>query len=171
MPHALPRPDRPSHSGSQVSQNAILAVVSQNHRSLGLCYERVLKHDNTLKHARVVTRVKIGLSGRVTAVNVEDAFKSTEIGQCLVQTIRQLALPAFGRRVRDRAAAHPAGELARSSIGAAMRVSTLAASASASASTSRRDSAAFTASRRARVSGCAGTNSEQQSSNGRIEVS
>lgn len=93
VPHALPRPDRPSHSGSQVSQNAILAVVSQNHRSLGLCYERVLKHDNTLKHARVVTRVKIGLSGRVTAVNVEDAFKSTEIGQCLVQTIRQWRFP------------------------------------------------------------------------------
>src|SRR5262249_34714708 len=35
--------------GSQVSQQAIMAVVTQNRRSLNLCYDRVLKHDSSLK--------------------------------------------------------------------------------------------------------------------------
>jgi hypothetical protein len=72
-----------------------MAVVTQNKRSLNLCYDRVLKHDSTLKRARVPAHVKIGISGRVVAVTIPDpAYANTEIGQCIVQSIRRWNFPA-----------------------------------------------------------------------------
>jgi predicted Zn finger-like uncharacterized protein len=82
-------------SGGQVSQASILAVVTQNRRALNLCYDRVLKHDSTLKRARLVTHVKVGLSGAVKDVSVPDPeYANSEIGQCLTQTIRRWHFPA-----------------------------------------------------------------------------
>jgi hypothetical protein len=81
--------------GGQVSQQAIMAVVTQNRRSLNLCYDRVLKHDSSLKSGRVVTHVKIGISGSVTGVSVPDPqYANSEIGQCIAQTIKHWHFPS-----------------------------------------------------------------------------
>jgi predicted Zn finger-like uncharacterized protein len=81
--------------GQQVSQQAIMAVVTQNRRSLNLCYDRVLKHDSSLKSGRVVTHVRIGISGSVTGVNVPDPqYANSEIGQCIAQTIKHWHFPS-----------------------------------------------------------------------------
>ncbi|HEY2744993.1 MAG TPA: AgmX/PglI C-terminal domain-containing protein [Polyangia bacterium] len=81
--------------GSQVSQQAIMSVVTQNRRSLNLCYDRVLKHDSSLKSGRVVTHVRIGISGSVTGVQVPDPqYANSEIGQCIAQTIKHWHFPA-----------------------------------------------------------------------------
>jgi predicted Zn finger-like uncharacterized protein len=81
--------------GAQVSQQAIMAVVTQNRRSLNLCYDRVLKHDSSLKSGRVVTHVRIGISGSVTGVSVPDPqYAGSEIGQCIAQTIRHWHFPS-----------------------------------------------------------------------------
>jgi predicted Zn finger-like uncharacterized protein len=79
----------------QVSQTAILAVVTQNRRSLNLCYDRVLKHDSSLKRARLVTHVKVGLSGTVTSVSIPDSeYSNAEIGTCITQTIKHWHFPS-----------------------------------------------------------------------------
>ena len=85
-----------AHGGAaQVSQQAIMAVVTQNRRSLNLCYDRVLKHDSSLKSGRVVTHVRIGISGSVTGVSVPDPqYANSEIGQCLAQTIKHWHFPS-----------------------------------------------------------------------------
>ncbi len=83
------------HAQGQVSQTSILAVVTQNRRALNLCYDRVLKHDSTLKRARLVTHVKVGLSGSVTGVSIPDpTYADSEIGQCLTQTIKRWHFPS-----------------------------------------------------------------------------
>ncbi len=82
-------------ASTQVSQQSILAVVTQNRRSLNTCYDRVLKHDATLKRARVVTHVAIGISGSVLRVTIPDpAYADSEIGQCLAQSIKHWHFPA-----------------------------------------------------------------------------
>jgi predicted Zn finger-like uncharacterized protein len=87
--------DRGSRGGGQVSQSALLSVVTNNRRSLNLCYDRVLKHDSSLKRARVVTHIKVGISGSVTGVTVPDPeYANSEIGQCLTQTIKRWHFPA-----------------------------------------------------------------------------
>ena len=85
-----------SHGGSsQVSQQAIMSVVTQNRRSLNLCYDRVLKHDSSLRSGRVVTHVRIGISGSVTGVTVPDPqYATSEIGQCIAQTIKHWHFPS-----------------------------------------------------------------------------
>jgi hypothetical protein len=96
VPHDANAADRAGRGGSgQVSQQAIMAVVTQNRRSLNLCYDRVLKHDSSLKSGRVVTHVKIGISGSVTGVSVPDPqYASSEIGQCIAQTIKHWHFPS-----------------------------------------------------------------------------
>jgi hypothetical protein len=80
---------------TQVSQQAIMSVVTQNRRSLNLCYDRVLKHDSSLKSGRVVTHVRIGVSGSVTGVSVPDPqYANSEIGQCIAQTIKHWHFPS-----------------------------------------------------------------------------
>ncbi|MCU1282837.1 MAG: family finger-like protein [bacterium] len=80
---------------TQVSQQAIMSVVTQNRRSLNLCYDRVLKHDSSLKSGRVVTHVRIGISGSVTGVSVPDPqYANSEIGQCIAQTIKHWHFPS-----------------------------------------------------------------------------
>jgi hypothetical protein len=94
-PHEAAASDRASRGGGQVSQQAIMAVVTQNRRSLNLCYDRVLKHDSSLKSGRVVTHVKIGISGSVTGVSVPDPqYAGSEIGQCIAQTIKHWHFPS-----------------------------------------------------------------------------
>ena len=91
----LPSAAESRGGGGQVSQQAIMAVVTQNRRSLNLCYDRVLKHDSSLKSGRVVTHVRIGLSGSVTGVTVPDPqYANSEIGQCIAQTIKHWHFPS-----------------------------------------------------------------------------
>jgi hypothetical protein len=95
-PGELPTGNRSSAAvDAPVSQAAIASVVTQNRRALNLCYDRVLKHDETLKRAHVAVHVKIGLSGRVRSVSIpgsDDAH--TEIAQCLSQSIKRWNFPA-----------------------------------------------------------------------------
>jgi hypothetical protein len=93
--HPSPTASDTHGGGSQVSQQAIMSVVTQNRRSLNLCYDRVLKHDSSLKSGRVVTHVRIGISGSVTGVSVPDPqYANSEIGQCLTQTIKHWHFPS-----------------------------------------------------------------------------
>jgi predicted Zn finger-like uncharacterized protein len=94
--HAVPAVDHPQRSGNaQASQAAILAVVTQNRRALNLCYDRVLKHDQSLKRARLMTHVKVGLSGTVLNVTVPDPqFAGSEIATCITQSIKHWHFPA-----------------------------------------------------------------------------
>jgi hypothetical protein len=97
--HGATRPaganDNGRGAGTQVSQQAIMSVVTQNRRSLNLCYDRVLKHDSSLKSGRVVTHVRIGISGSVTGVSVPDPqYANSEIGQCIAQTIKHWHFPS-----------------------------------------------------------------------------
>jgi hypothetical protein len=84
----------PQRGGGQVSQDDLRAVLTQNRRSLDACYQRVLKHDPTLKRARIVVQVRIGLSGMATAVTVPPEYKDTEIGGCLVGTVKHWRFPS-----------------------------------------------------------------------------
>jgi predicted Zn finger-like uncharacterized protein len=95
-PRELPVVDRTSRpSGGQVSQNAILGVVTQNRRSLNLCYDRVLKRDSSLKRARLVTHVKVGISGSVVGVSIADPeYAKSEIGTCITQAVKHWHFPA-----------------------------------------------------------------------------
>jgi predicted Zn finger-like uncharacterized protein len=94
-PHSLPNVNGPSRKSAQVNEGALSAVVSQNKNSMGLCYQRVLKHDPTLKSAKMIARVKIGISGRVTNVSFgEQPDQQAEISQCLTQSIKRWAFPA-----------------------------------------------------------------------------
>jgi hypothetical protein len=87
--------DHSARAQAQVSQTSILAVVTQNRRALNLCYDRVLKHDQSLKRARLMTHVKVGISGVVTNVTVVDSeYANSEIGQCITQTIKRWHFPA-----------------------------------------------------------------------------
>jgi hypothetical protein len=93
-----PKESAPKENGEkaqgQVSQSSILAVVTQNRRALNLCYDRVLKHDSSLKRARLVTHVKVGISGMVKEATVPDPeYANSEIGQCLTQTIKRWHFP------------------------------------------------------------------------------
>jgi predicted Zn finger-like uncharacterized protein len=97
--HGAARPAGSADNGrggsTQVSQQAIMSVVTQNRRSLNLCYDRVLKHDSSLKSGRVVTHVRIGISGSVTGVSVPDPqYANSEIGQCIAQTIKHWHFPS-----------------------------------------------------------------------------
>jgi len=95
-PREIPAVDRSSRSsGGQVSQNAILGVVTQNRRSLNLCYDRVLKRDSSLKRARLVTHVKVGISGSVVGVSIADPeYAKSEIGTCITQAVKHWHFPA-----------------------------------------------------------------------------
>ena len=93
--HGAPSASDSRGGGAQVSQQAIMAVVTQNRRSLNLCYDRVLKHDSSLKSGRVVVSVRVGISGSVTGVSVPDPqYAGSEIGQCLTQTIKHWHFPS-----------------------------------------------------------------------------
>jgi hypothetical protein len=95
VPKGSPSLERGSHGSGGVSQQSILAVVTQNRRSLNLCYDRVLKHDSTLKSGRVVTHVKIGISGAVTGVSLPDPqYANSELGQCIAQTVKRWHFPS-----------------------------------------------------------------------------
>jgi hypothetical protein len=94
-PKEAPAVDRSARASTQVSESAIREVVTKNLRGLNACYERVLRHDQTLKHARLMTHLKIGVSGMVTRVSMgESELASSEIGQCITQTIKRWRFPS-----------------------------------------------------------------------------
>jgi len=95
-PKELPGSDRGNKAGGgTVSQNAILGVVTQNRRSLNLCYDRVLKHDSSLKRARLPTHVKVGISGTVLSATINDAaYAQSEIGTCIAAAVKRWHFPS-----------------------------------------------------------------------------
>jgi hypothetical protein len=82
----------------QVPEVQIRAVVSRNKKSLSNCYDRVLKHDSSLKSLRVDVDLKIGISGGVTQVSFPDPqYADSELGTCLSQMIRRWHFPSQDR--------------------------------------------------------------------------
>jgi predicted Zn finger-like uncharacterized protein len=95
QPHEIPGMSGSGRKQASVSESALAGVVQQNKSAMGLCYQRVLKHDPTLKSAKMVAKVKIGISGRVTNVSFGDpTLGQAEIGQCLAQSIKRWNFPA-----------------------------------------------------------------------------
>lgn len=90
--HDVPASEQ-RRGAAQISDNDLRGVVTKNNRSLHLCYDRVLRHDPTLKRARILVQVKIGLSGNVVAANVPKEYAATEIGTCLVDTVKRWHFP------------------------------------------------------------------------------
>ncbi|MDW8283507.1 MAG: AgmX/PglI C-terminal domain-containing protein [Myxococcales bacterium] len=80
-------------SGGGVSTAELQEVVRRNQKSLAACYDRVLKHDESLRRARIDVQVRIGLSGMVTHVTIAPPYAGTELGQCMQQTIRRWHFP------------------------------------------------------------------------------
>lgn len=94
----LPRLHHEEKSHEPVSDSQIRSVVTRNMKSLTACFERVLKHDESLKNARVDVDLKIGISGSVTRVSYPDPrYANSEIGSCLSQTIRRWHFPPQDR--------------------------------------------------------------------------
>jgi predicted Zn finger-like uncharacterized protein len=94
-PREIAAPDRNARASTQVSQTALLNVVTQNRRTLNACYERVLKHDNTLKRARLVAHVKVGISGTVLGATIDDPeYAKSEIGTCITGAMKRWRFPA-----------------------------------------------------------------------------
>jgi predicted Zn finger-like uncharacterized protein len=92
--HQLPSVAGPQKK-AQVNEGQLAAVVSQNKNSMGLCYQRSLKHDPTLKSLKMSAHVNIGISGRVTNVSfAEKQYADAEIGQCLQTSIKRWNFPA-----------------------------------------------------------------------------
>jgi hypothetical protein len=91
----IPAPTVTETRHEPVSDAQIMGVVTRNKKSVQVCYERVLKHDNSLRNLRVDVELKIGLSGAVTAVNFpSNDFEGGELGKCLVQTIKHWHFPS-----------------------------------------------------------------------------
>jgi predicted Zn finger-like uncharacterized protein len=95
QPRELPGASSGNRKQASVSESQLASVVQQNKPAMSLCYQRVLKHDPSLKSAKMVAKVKIGISGRVTNVSFADpGLGGAEIGQCLSQTIKRWNFPA-----------------------------------------------------------------------------
>ena len=93
--HAVPTVAPRNSAPVQMSQNAILEVVNRNKRSLNLCYQRVLKHDSSLKHGKLTTHVKVGISGNVSEVSIPNGdLANSELGTCIKQAIKAWHFPS-----------------------------------------------------------------------------
>lgn len=91
---ALPQLSDSQKSKQQVSDAQITSVISRNKKSIQVCYDRVLKHDDSVRNLRVDVELKIGSSGMVTGVKIPDArIASSELGTCLVGTIKRWHFP------------------------------------------------------------------------------
>jgi predicted Zn finger-like uncharacterized protein len=84
-------------AGRRVSDEEIVKAINRQRGTLSICYNRALKHDNTLKSVRLDVTVKFGFSGRPTSVLINDAKHRTSfLGQCLSDTIRRWTFPSGG---------------------------------------------------------------------------
>lgn len=80
---------------SSVSAEQLAGVVQKNKKALTSCYERFLKHDESLRSARINVALKIGLSGRVTRIDFSGSagVADTDLGKCMHQMIRRWVFP------------------------------------------------------------------------------
>jgi predicted Zn finger-like uncharacterized protein len=84
-------------AGRRVSDDEIVKAINRQRGTLSVCYNRALKHDNTLKSVRLDVTVKFGYSGRPTSVVINDSKHRTSfLGQCLTDTIRRWTFPSGG---------------------------------------------------------------------------
>lgn len=91
----LPTVDERERYHPQVSESAILGVMQTNKQSLSQCYDRALKHDQTLQKARVDVSVHVGVSGAVTKVSLE-GNGNAELNGCLAQAVKRWRFPSTG---------------------------------------------------------------------------
>jgi predicted Zn finger-like uncharacterized protein len=84
-------------AGRRVSDEEIVKAINRQRGTLSVCYNRALKHDNTLKSVRLDVTVKFGYSGRPTSVVINDSKHRTSfLGTCLGDTIRRWTFPSGG---------------------------------------------------------------------------
>jgi predicted Zn finger-like uncharacterized protein len=81
-------------SGGGISTAELREVINRNKKSLQICYDRHLKHDESLRQARIDVNVKVGLSGMVTHVAIPGPVGNSELGTCMKETIRRWHFPA-----------------------------------------------------------------------------
>ncbi len=79
--------------GGGASEAELQDVMRKNQKSLSVCYDRTLKHDDSLRHARIDVHVRVGISGTVTHVSIGGPYASSELGTCMQQTIRRWHFP------------------------------------------------------------------------------
>jgi hypothetical protein len=83
-----------SSQGGGASEAELQNVLRTNQKSLTSCYDRVLKHDESLRRARIDVHVQVGMSGTVTHVTIGAPYGGTELGTCMQQTIRRWHFPS-----------------------------------------------------------------------------
>jgi hypothetical protein len=80
-----------------VPESRLAAVIQENRATMGLCYQKILKHEPGLTGAKMVTKLKIESSGQVANVSFDDPeLGDADIGQCLAQAIKRWSFPAAG---------------------------------------------------------------------------
>lgn len=89
----LPQSNSGGGGGGGVSTAELQDVMRKNQKSLSMCYERVLKHDESLRRARIDVQVRVGQTGTVTHVTIAAPYGGTELGTCMQQTIRRWHFP------------------------------------------------------------------------------
>jgi hypothetical protein len=83
----------PASTAPPTDDHALIAVVEKNKIDMKLCYQRVLRHEPSLR-LKTVTRLRIGSDGKVTVVSFADpSLHREELGQCLSEAIRRWEFP------------------------------------------------------------------------------
>lgn len=97
LPAAQPPWVAPQKVPPAVDEKALAAVVQENRSAIKLCYQRVLKHEPTLKVAKLTTTLSIERSGRVAKVTFDEPRAESDMGECLAQAIKGWDFPASER--------------------------------------------------------------------------
>ncbi|MBI5479826.1 MAG: AgmX/PglI C-terminal domain-containing protein [Deltaproteobacteria bacterium] len=96
-PNLASPPEVRQPAGRKVSDDEIVKAINRQRGTLSVCYNRALKHDDSLKSVRLDVTVKFGFSGRPTSVVINDSkHRTTFLGQCLADTIRRWSFPSGG---------------------------------------------------------------------------
>ena len=87
-------PQRPVHQ--EVSEQAMMQVVSEHKRELRTCYERMLKlgGDDAPKRGHIVASLRVGISGRVLEAALKESSTDPELDRCFVGVLEKWVLPA-----------------------------------------------------------------------------
>jgi predicted Zn finger-like uncharacterized protein len=87
--------DVPLPSQKNLSEKAIQATINARKRSVQICYQRVLKAQDSLRGKLEIT-VRVEPSGRVSKSVVQTPkFRGSRIGRCIADKIKEWRFPAF----------------------------------------------------------------------------
>ncbi len=85
------------HAHQDITQQQMAAVVTQNKKSLNICYDRMLKLGNsTPKRGKIVSFVKVGISGRVVQVQIKESSTNPDLDKCFADMMKRWSFPSNG---------------------------------------------------------------------------